>query len=412
MSAVDKDHGRHTRDPGRNRFTSQAVIRMLGRLEARAAKVSDETLTSAVATGRMALAEWQDLAGRLGEFEGEYERLAQRESKALARLRDILDLLDRFVEPRLASPLAHPGRLASGGPAPPPRTNHGRDAPVVLAVRMLGPFEVAIGGRRVTQWRGQRTQSLMQFLVTHRRRSVLRDELIAAVWPDADEDSGRHRLHQVMYELRVTLRGIDPERSPIVCADGGYAVDREVPVWVDVEEFDDLASAAARCFAAQQAEQVIKLSCHALDLYRGDFLCQATEADWATIERNRLGARFVQLSIHLGEILARRGDCVAALAVVDPVLHKEPWNEDATVIKMRCHAQTGARSMAAAAFRSCAEALTREFGIAPAAQTIRVHDQIRAGELTGYRSGPTAARSRIAPRPPSPQAPGAARPSR
>lgn len=127
---------------------------------------------------------------------------------------------------------------------------------------------------------------------------------------DADEDSGRHRLHQAVYELRGTLRGVDPERSPIICAAGGYAVDHEMPVWVDVEEFDELASAAARCFAARQAEQVIKLSRRALDLYRGDFLGQATEADWAAVERNRLAARFVQLSMHLGEILVRRGDCV------------------------------------------------------------------------------------------------------
>ena len=412
MSAAGKDHGWQKREPGRDRSTVNAVIRTLGQLEARAAKAGDETLASAVATGRMALTQWQDLAGRLRELEGEYERLARCESTALARLRDILELLDRFAEPRSASPSARPDRVASAEQAAPPRPSHGRDAPVVLAVRMLGPFEVAIGGRQVTHWRGQRTQSLMQFLVAHRRRSVVRDELIAAVWPDADEDSGRHRLHQAVYELRGTLRGIDPERSPIICADGGYAVDHKVPVWVDVEEFDDLASAAARCFAAQQAEQVIKLSREALGLYRGDFLCQATEADWAAIERNRLSARFVQVSIHLGELLARRGDCVTALAVVDAVLRKEPWNEDATVIKMRCHAQTGARSMAAAAFRACAEALTRELGIAPAAQTVRVHDQIRAGELTVPHGGPTAARSRIGPRPPSPQASGAARPSR
>lgn len=401
MSAAGEDHGRQTRDPGRDRSSVNAVIRTLGQLETRATKAGDETLASAVATGRMALAQWQELAGRLRELEGEYERLARRESKALARPRDVLDLLDRFAAPR---------------PAPPPMPpSHGRDAPVVLAVRMLGPFEVAIGGRRVTHWRGQRTQLLMQFLVTHRRRSVARDELIAAVWPDADEDSGRHRLHQAVYELRGTLRGVDPERSPITCAAGGYAVDHEMPVWVDVEEFDELdelASAAARCFAARQAEQVIKLSRHALDLYRGDFLGQATEADWAAVERNRLAARFVQLSVHLGEILVRRGDCVTALAVVDVVLRKEPWNEDATVIKMRCHAQTGARSMAAAAFRSCAEALTRELGIAPAAQTVRVHDQIRAGELTVPHGGATAARSRIGPRPPSPQASGATRPAR
>ena len=57
--------------PASDRFTPQAVEHMLGQLEARAAEASDETLTSAVVTGRRALAEWQDLAGRLRDLEGE-----------------------------------------------------------------------------------------------------------------------------------------------------------------------------------------------------------------------------------------------------------------------------------------------------------------------------------------------------
>jgi DNA-binding SARP family transcriptional activator len=381
--------------PAGDWFTPQAIDRMLGQLEQRAAGASDETLASAVSTGRRALTEWQDLTGRLRNLEGEYERLALSESRALARLQHVLDLLDKLVEPsREASTPIRPGD------------------PGLLAVRMLGPFELTIGGQRVRDWRGQRTQSLAQFLTAHRQRSVPRDELIAAVWPDVDEDDGRHRLHQAVYELRRTLHAIDPGRSPIVCVDGGYRVDHEVPVWVDVEEFDDLTSAASRSFSAQRSDEAIEFGQRAWRLYRGDFLCQVTGADWATAERNRLRTRFVQLSIYLGELLARRGDDAAALAVVDPVLSMEPWNEDATVIKMRCHARGGARSLAAAAYRSCAQALTCEFGMSPAAPTIRVYDQIRAAEPPGNRGGLSAARGRTGSRPPSPPASGAARPSR
>jgi DNA-binding SARP family transcriptional activator len=55
----------------------------------------------------------------------------------------------------------------------------------------------------------------MQFLTAYRHRSVLRDELITAVWPDVDEENGRHRLHQAVYELRRILHAIDPDRSPL-----------------------------------------------------------------------------------------------------------------------------------------------------------------------------------------------------
>ena len=202
--------------PPRARFTPQAVDRTLRQLEARAAKASDETLTSAVITGRKALTEWQTLAGQLRQLEDEYEGLALSESRALARLQDVLDLLDKIAEP---------SRLAS------PRNRSG------------------------------------QFLTASRHRNVSRDELVAGVWPDADEDGGRHRLHQAVYELRRSLRAIDPNRSPVVCIDGGYRLDHRVPIWVDVEKFDDVASAAARCFTAQRFGEAIELCQEALKLY-------------------------------------------------------------------------------------------------------------------------------------------------
>ncbi len=59
----------------------------------------------------------------------------------------MLELLDMFIEPPVAA------------------------APGFLAVRMLGAFELEIDGRPVTHWRGQRTQSLMQFLAAAAYRS-------------------------------------------------------------------------------------------------------------------------------------------------------------------------------------------------------------------------------------------------
>lgn len=385
MSAAHVDPGRAVPSAEREPPTPQVALRTLSQMEALAVQASDATLTSAVATGRRALAEWQALADQLSELKAEYGRLALSESRALSRLRDVLDLLDRFTGPA--------GEVAGG-----------------LAVRLLGPFELVIGGRRVTHWPGQQSQLLMQFLAAHRRR-VRREELIAAVWPDADEDSGRHRLHQAVYELRSILRVAEPSHQPVVCTGGGYELAADLPVWVDVEEFDDLAGAATRGLGAGRAEEAIESGRRALRLYRGDFLQQVTEADWATVERNRLRSVFVQLSVNLAELLAERGDYEAALAAVDPVLAAEPWNEDATVIKMRGHAGAGARSLAVAAYRSCAEALSGEFGIGPAPRTRRVCDEIRMAEPVSPQSGLPGPLNRGAPRPASRRAPAGTRPS-
>jgi DNA-binding SARP family transcriptional activator len=410
---ADQDHESQVRGSGRHAFTPQAVVRSLGSIEARAARTGDETLMSAVKVGHQALADWEKLAGRLRELELEYQEHACLESRARMRLRDVLDLLDKLVaQPEPSSLQTEPGRLTSSGLTLSPLRGPVGDGHGGLAVRMLGTFDLTIDGRPVTHWHGQRTRSLMQFLTAHRLRGVSRDELIAAVWPDVDEENGRHRLHQGIYELRSTLRAADPDRSPIVCVDGGYGFDRSVPIWVDVEVFDGLVSAATHIIMEQRVDEAIEVSRAALELYRGDFLRQATDADWATSERNRLCARFVLLSIQLGELLTRRGDCRSALAVLDPVLSMEPWNEDATVLKMRCYAKAGARSMAAAAYRACAEALASEFGITPAAHTVSVYEQIRSGASAEQGGRPTQARDRAANRQPSPPVPDAARSAR
>jgi LuxR family transcriptional regulator, maltose regulon positive regulatory protein len=411
VSVADRDHESEVRGLGCHRFALQAVVRSLGSIEARAAQAGDGTLMSAVKVGRQALADWQKLADRLRELEAEYQGLASLESRARMRLRDVLDLLDKLEQSESSSLPSQPGQLTSSGLTLSPQCGPVHDAPGGLAVRMLGTFDLTIDGRRVTHWHGQRTRSLMQFLAAHRLRGVSRDELIAAVWPDVDEENGRHRLHQGIYELRSTLRAADPDRSPIVCVDGAYGFDRSVPIWIDVEVFDGLVSAAMRSVMEQRVDEAIEVCQAALELYRGDFLRQATDADWATSERNRLCARFVLLSIQMGELLTRRGDCRAALAVLDPVLSIEPWNEDATVLKMRCYARTGARSMAATAYRACAEALASEFGIKPAAHTVSVYEQIRSAPPAEQRSRLTPARDRTAPRPPSLPAPDAARPA-
>ena len=413
VSVADRDHDPEAGGSGRHRFTPQAVARSLGLIEARAAQAGDETLMSAVTVGRQALTAWQKQADRLRDLAEDYQGQACAESKARMRLLDVLDLLDKLVhQPESSSLPAQPGELTPNGLAVSPRLGPVRETPGGLAVRMLGSFDLTIDGRPVTHWHGQRTRSLMQFLTAYRLRGVSRDELIAAVWPDVDEENGRHRLHQGIYELRSTLRAADPERSPIVCVNGAYGFDRSVPVWVDVEVFDGLASAAMRSIMEQRVDEAIEVSQAALELYRGDFLRQATDADWATSERNRLAARFVLLSIQLGELLTRRGDCRAALAVIDPVLSMEPWNEDATVLKMRCYATTGARSMAAAAYRACAEALTCEFGIKPAAHTVSVYEQIRSGGPSQQHGRVTQARDRTPPRPPSLPGSDTARPAR
>jgi DNA-binding response OmpR family regulator len=52
-----------------------------------------------------------------------------------------------------------------------------------IAARLLGPFEVSVGGTAVRLWRSQRAASLLKYLLFHHDRPVRREALMDVFWP-------------------------------------------------------------------------------------------------------------------------------------------------------------------------------------------------------------------------------------
>ncbi len=390
-----------------------AVREVLDGLQLRAHEISDGTLSSAIEAGRQALDEWQELATSLRHHEQEHERATSVELRARDRLQSVLELLNKLSDHGTMIPLPA-GRGQRTQRSTRPRLASCGATRARLTVRMLGGFELNVDGQPVSDWHGRRALSIIQFLVLNRQRAVSRDVLIDAIWPEIHSDRGRRRLHQGVYDLRSILRDVDPGRHHIVCADGSYRLDPAMPVWVDAEEFDQLVSTAGHRQADNRLDEAFEL-CRAADgLYRGDFLSDATGTDWTSAERARLRARYVVLGNQLAELHALRGEHHCAIAVLDRVLGKDPWNEDSARIKMRCYVEMGHSSLALGVFKSCERALAHELGVRPSVETLRLYQEILAkpGPDPVAPSSVTAVAHRTRPRSPLPAAPTAARKDR
>lgn len=383
---------------------------MLSGLALQAQEMSDGTLSSAVTAGQRALDEWQQAAIRLRHHEQQHEWAAAVELRARGRLHSVLELVNKLSEhvPMILPPA---GRGEGTQRFPRSPLAPGTATRARLEVRMLGGFELSFDERPVREWPGRRALSIIQFLVLNRRNAVCREALIDAIWPEVDIERGRRRLHQGVYDLRSTLRAADPGRTHIICVDGSYRLDPSMPVWVDSEEFDRLVSAAGQSQADNRIDEAFELCREADRLYRDDFLSDAIAADWSTAERNRLHARYVVLCNQLAKLHAGRGEHRCAVAALDRVLGRDPWNEDAARIAMRCYVDMGHSSLALGVFKSCEQALARELGVRPCAETLRLYHEILAGPGRAP-SVVTAAAHRTRPRSPSPAAPGATRPGR
>ena len=98
-------------------------------------------------------------------------------------------------------------------------------AALPLAVRVLGGFAVTRGGRPLPLAAGQGTQ-LVKLLAAHGGR-VVTDRVVDTLWPDAEADSGRHRLRTLLNRVRADAGDLVVRDGDTLALAPGVAVDLE-----------------------------------------------------------------------------------------------------------------------------------------------------------------------------------------
>ena len=216
---------------------------------------------------------------------------------------------------------------------------------------------------------GRRAELVFAYLAVERRRSVSRDELADALWPDMLPDTWAAGLRGVVTEVRRFLEsnGLDPAEV-LASSHGGYQLRLPPGVVVDLDEARSaLASARAQLSdglpapAAADAERAGALA-------RLPFLPHH-EGEWVDRVRGELN------SIHTGALelqvraLAQVGDVHAAAAAAERLVRAEPFSEAAHQLRIRVLGEGGDQAGAMTAYEHCRAVLASELGVRPSAAT-------------------------------------------
>lgn len=243
-----------------------------------------------------------------------------------------------------------------------------RVPPSPLHIVTLGRFEVRQGARLIPEatWRQRRAGELFRLLLLQRGRSLTREQVMEALWPEKPPDEIQTPFHQATSALRHTLEPDLPDKFPsrYLEVEGGRVTLRLPPgSQVDFESFEE----QVRQRQWQQAEA----------LYQGELFPADRYADWAATPRERLAQRFVEASLALaGEALAA-GDPNAALAAARRVLAIEPWHENAVLAGMKACQALGDRTTALRLYRDLEQALRQDLGITPQADLRALYESLR-----------------------------------
>ncbi len=211
-----------------------------------------------------------------------------------------------------------------------------------IEVTVLGGFEVRVGGRAISsnQWSRRHSVALVKLLALAPGRSLHRERVLDALWPDLDIDVAAPRLHKAAHYARKALGLRD---AVMLSADTVQLGGRSV-VHVDAERFQVLARSALDTGGITAAKT-------ALAVYGGGLLPHDLYEPWVEQHRLHLARLYMEL-LHQAELWHQ------ALAT-------DPADEPAHLALAQRYAESGDRAAALRQLDQLDQVMRDELGLEP-----------------------------------------------
>lgn len=243
----------------------------------------------------------------------------------------------------------------------------------MLKVRMLGEFSFQKGAMEISDGgnRSKKVWLLLAYMAFYRRRAVTPEELMALLWGEGEKSANpMNALKTMFHRARAYLDrlGGGLGRQIIVRQGGFYAWNPDVPMELDVDEFE-----ALRRSGAEAANDEDRLDCwiKALNIYKGDFLSRLAYEPWVAPMAAHYHNLYIQTALETAEMLEQAGRWSELEFLCRAALEHEPYLEDVYLRLMRALLQQEDRQGAMIVYEKMSELLLSAFGVMPS-------DELRA----------------------------------
>jgi DNA-binding SARP family transcriptional activator len=220
-----------------------------------------------------------------------------------------------------------------------------------LQVRALGKLEIVRDGAAVEE--SARARELLLFLLCHPAGRT-KEQIGAALWPDADPARLRNNFHTTLHRLRKLLG----DAEWISVESDTYTLNRARGIGFDAEVFEREAGAAMR---ARNANRLAR----AIDLYQGDFFENAGGGEWYLDIRDRLRDLYARALDQLARLRVFENDYPAAAEAYRRLTALDDLDEEAAAGLIHALEKQSDHAGAVRAWERLARALRRELGVFP-----------------------------------------------
>ncbi len=235
---------------------------------------------------------------------GNLDRAAQyyRDAQDTAAIMDVPDLLSRYMKSVLDPLVA----ILSDTAEVPSLVD------ATTRIRMFGSFAVEVAGSDRTPQAGHPC-ALVKLLALHDAMST--DSVIDTLWPEAEIETGRRRLRNLLNRIR--------QRSGDIVTREGEMLRLGSSVITDLSVFESRTAVAL----SGPREERVGTARLAIALYAGELLPGDMYEDWAAGPRERAKRQFLSLLDLVADDAVARGDSDEAVRLLDQAIAVEPLDE-------------------------------------------------------------------------------------
>jgi len=245
-----------------------------------------------------------------------------------------------------------------------------------IMIYCLGALRVLNKSQFVSNWPSHKAQLVFKYLLLHYNTLVHKETIMETFWPDADVEAARRNLHQAIYNLRLTLKGIDDDLHIIEFEQDGYRFNPTINMWIDYVVFEQRYSAAHQKDVTGLTDQAMSEYAMAEEMYMDHLFSEDPYEDWMRSQREYLWQIYLSTATRLAEYHFQKKNFSSALSIGQRILQKDPCEETAHQILMRCFHNQGQRQLAIRQYEICRQALRDELDVEPSARVKELFNRL------------------------------------
>lgn len=260
--------------------------------------------------------------------------------------------------------------------------SEGSQAPTLPTLRLFtfGGIRVFRGSERIDRdWRRQKVQYFLAYLMQLGDRSLSDESLVDVFWPGPLQ-KGRISLRGALFYLRKKLvpDSVSEEINYFLKPPGLVKLNTALPIWYDLLEFDRSLSQFRKVQKSAKPETAVTLAQQLVNLYKGPFL-EDCYMDWAIETRERTDFAATEALLFLQENSLNNKRFGEVIEFGERVLAVDPSSEMAYEGLMRAYLAQSRASDALRVFQKCESTLEKEFELEPSETLLELRDQALAG---------------------------------